>query len=592
MARAQMSNATDVQSSLGASCESSRHSRNQGLKARRGSRILGSLYFFFAMRARKRPMFRLEDAATEPLLWRLLDDHPHSIAIFRPDGRPGYLNRSFFRLLAIAPERSAEFAAGYCIFADEVIAREGLSELVRRAFSGEAVVLPTIRLEVYDATEYEPRQLWVHGQLYPLRANDGHIERVAWIQEDVSDRVIGRRHEQELRDRIHDSQKSETMTVLAAGVAHDFNNLLTAIMGNADLARERVPGNPLMSLAMERIVVASTRAGELCNQLVAFAGRGDFVRRPVDLSVLLDDAVPLLEAAVLQRIEIVKEIEDDLPPVHADPTQLRQVLMNLLTNAAEAISEGAEKAIVTVGARRVPPPPELQGDDRGEGERPLHDYVLLQVADNGAGMTSEAATKVFEPFFTTKSPSTSGDSKRRNRGLGLAVVRSIVRRHGGDISLSSELGRGTSFDIYLPVSGEGRQREATGQQHALRHGSVGVPPTGRVLIVDDEPAVRMLAKAVLEYAGYATLSAINGSEALELYAAHKDELLAILLDLNMPGIHGRKVYEELRKSDERIPVLLSSGLEGWTPPPGRHRFLAKPYRPQDLLDELATLLGG
>jgi len=382
----------------------------------------------------------------------------------------------------------------------------------------------------------------------------------------------------ELRTQIQYAQKLEGLGVLAGGIAHDFNNLLTAILGNASSALMKLPRESEVRGNLEQIETASLRAAELVNQMLAYSGKAKFVVKPLDFSALVEEMGRLLQAAISKKVVVQYDLDRDLPRVAADAGQLRQVVMNLMTNASEAIGDQNGDIVVKTAAlwtNRQYLADTYVDDQLREGV-----YVYVEVTDSGCGMDNTTQEKLFEPFFTTKF---SG------RGLGLAAVLGIVRGHGGAIKIDSEPNNGTTIRVLLPSSSakveqQEKHRETPGLQASHHVGS-------KILVVDDEQGVRSVSQMILENAGFSVLTAKDGGEGLEVFLKHKEEIHAVLLDLTMPQMDGEEVFRQLRRICPKTPVILSSGyneqvLEDRFEDCGFAGFLQKPYGAEQLIEKL------
>ena len=343
-------------------------------------------------------------------------------------------------------------------------------------------------------------------------------------------------------ERLRQSQKLESLGVLAGGIAHDFNNLLTGILGNTSLAIDMLPPGSEVASILSEIVAASERAAHLTRQMLAYSGKGRFIVEPVDLSRLAHDMTKLLQASISKKVTVGLQLGRDLPPVEADAGQMQQVIMNLVINAAEAIGE--DNGIVTVrtsvqnvSARYIRQ--ELNGAEIAPGE-----YVRLEVLDTGCGMDEATQAKIFDPFFSTKFT---------GRGLGLAAVAGIVRSHQGAMKVVSAPGKGSSFLVLLPA---GRAQKGAPAEPAPpdEHRGAGV-----VLVVDDEEVVLRAASLALTHHGYTVLEADSGQAAIEILAREKDRVALALLDLSMPGMSGLETLPELRRIKPDLAVIISSG---------------------------------
>jgi PAS domain S-box-containing protein len=348
--------------------------------------------------------------------------------------------------------------------------------------------------------------------LSPLRDATGALAGAATIARDIRDRKL-------LEHRLLSLQKIESLGALAGGIAHDFNNLLTGVLGNASLALDELEPDHGARPMVSEVIRAADRAAHLTSQLLAYAGLGRFVLASFDLSEFVRDNRELLEATVSKNVELRFELADGLPRIEADPSQIQQLLVNLVVNGAEAIGIGrtGEVRIVT----------------RQEETDSEHRHVCLEIGDDGCGMDQRTLARIYDPFFSTKFT---------GRGLGLAAVSGIVRSHNGRMEVTSEPGRGTTFRVFLPSAG--RQREQS-------------PRT--VLVVDDEEIVRTTARLALEKHGFKVLQAEDGIAAVQVFESNLYEISAVLLDLAMPGMNGEHVIPRLRALRPDIPILVMSG---------------------------------
>jgi PAS domain S-box-containing protein len=372
---------------------------------------------------------------------------------------------------------------------------------------------------------------------------------------DGAQKVIGASHiarditeRKELEEQLRQSQKLESLGVLAGGLAHDFNNLLTGIMGNASLAMQDLRRHDPAWTAMGEVLQASERAALLVRQMLAYAGKGRFVIEPVNLAAQVTEITPRIRTSISRLTDLELRLDHDLPAVEADRAQIQQLILNLTTNAAEAIGDQPGAITIKTCGRDI------------DGER----QVVLEVKDTGCGMDAETQARAFDPFFTTKFT---------GRGLGLAAVRGIIRTHGGTISVESAPGKGSTFTIVLPAMALPDQLAIV---DSVLHGD------GNILVVDDEELVRAMARFTLERCGYTIEVAADGKSAVEAFASRPGDFAAVLLDLTMPVMDGEEAMEKIRKIRADIPVLLSSGyseVEAVRRFQGRGLagFLQKPY---------------
>jgi PAS domain S-box-containing protein len=363
----------------------------------------------------------------------------------------------------------------------------------------------------------------------------------------------------ELEEQFREAQKFETVGELAAGVAHDFNNLLTSIMGNASLILGELPPDSGYRDRLRDVVHASHRAADLTRQLLAYSGKGRHFMQKVELSGLVRRIRELIEAAIPKKISLQLQLAPDLPSTEADANQVQQIVLNLVSNAAEAIADGIGVITITTG-------PDAEGG------------VFLEVADTGCGMDPETRARIFDPFFTTKFT---------GRGLGLAAVAGIVRSHKGTIRVTSTPHQGSAFRVCFPS--EAPVAKPVSAESAASSG----PHT--VLVVDDEEMVRRVAQASLEIRGHKVLLAHNGLEAIRTAAEHP-EIGIVLLDLTMPVMGGEEAIDRILAIRPGAKVIVSTGY-GQREAAARFSrkkvagFLQKPYTSKQLADKIGSALG-
>ncbi len=342
--------------------------------------------------------------------------------------------------------------------------------------------------------------------------------------------------------KLEETQRLEGLGMLAGGVAHDFNNILTGILASASLAgMDVVPGTEV-SQHLKRIEENSLRAAGLCQQLLVYAGKGQVSAAALDLNVLLKETLQLLHASVPKDAELTLDLTPTLPAIAGDAARLRQVFMNLVLNAAEALGTGPRRIRLSTGIATLSEATLAKTAFRGEAK--AGDYVTVEVTDTGVGMTPETLSRIFEPFFTTKFT---------GRGLGLCAVLGIVRGHGGAMHVDTEQARGTTFRVYLPV--------AAPPSAILVEPRVTAAPKGkgRVLVVDDEEPVRLVAAAAIQRQGFEAEVAADGVEAVALMERGPIGFAGVLLDMAMPKMDGLTTLVNLRKIQPGLPVILMSG---------------------------------
>ncbi len=420
---------------------------------------------------------------------------------------------------------------------------------------------------------------WVEDTGAALFDEAGAVFRLTGMVKDVTRRKLAEEEHRALTERIAQTQRIESLGVLAGGVAHDFNNLLVGILGNADLALLDLPAESPARSRLEGIELAARRAADLARQMLAYSGRGRFVVDRLDLRKLLEEIAHLMEVSISKKAVLKYSFADDVPAIEGDATQIRQVMMNLITNASEAIGEHSGIISVSTGAMycdRAYLAETYLDDDLPPGV-----YAFIEVSDTGAGMDDETAHRIFEPFFTTKFT---------GRGLGLAAALGIVKGHSGALKVYSEPGKGTTFKILFPAV-EGTTAGdllPSGDPDAARSG-------GTVLLVDDEETVRLVGSAMLRRGGFDVITAQDGRAALAMFAQRHGEVDCVILDLAMPNMDGEETYRELRAVDPDVRVLLSSGYneqDAINRFAGKRLagFIQKPYRAEELIQAVRAVI--
>jgi two-component system cell cycle sensor histidine kinase/response regulator CckA len=410
---------------------------------------------------------------------------------------------------------------------------------------------------------------------YPQFLHGEIIGRVLSFR-DVTARVSAEKERLALERKLLDAQKLESLGVLAGGIAHDFNNLLAAVLGNVSLAAMQIPPHSPARPFLTSIETTTHRAAELCKQMLAYSGKGRFVVQPVDINALIREMAELLRISIGNNISLSFNLAPEVQPVAADATQIRQVVMNMILNAAEAIG-AAKPGVISLRSGVCQMSQAALAEAFLAPELPAGEYMYVEVADSGCGMDAATVARIFDPFFTTKFT---------GRGLGLAAVLGIVRGHRGAIKVDSEPGNGTTFRVLLPH--EKSAVAATPRPPAPKL-------SGRLLLVEDDETLRVLQVRMIESIGMSALSAGNGPEALELFRSDPTGFAAALMDLSMPGMSGEELCAELFALRPDLPILLMSGFENADviqrcSQKGSVRFLQKPFMPADLAREISLLL--
>ena len=486
-------------------------------------------------------------------------------------------------------------AAGHCTYANprlQQIIGLGEATLLTRGFASRVHPHDVAQANAWlglgsDAHDFRGEfrlaldggvERWVLAHSAAIRDDGGAIIGRVGTLDDITEARRAEAGRLQLEQKMLHAQKLESLEVLAGGIAHDFNNLLVGVLGNASLALLDLPVESPAHAPVADIERAAQRASDLTRQMLAYSGRGQFVVEPVDVSELVAEMGSLLRTVLSKRADIVFDLVATLPLIKADATQIRQVVMNLITNASDAVGERGGQICLRTGRQTVDADAMQQsylGDQLMPGE-----YVFVEVGDTGDGMSPETLGRIFEPFFTTKFT---------GRGLGLAATLGIVRGHRGGIHITTAPGEGSTFRVLLPAA------------HSLQ--AVGTPGSasevadvlGAVLVIDDDETVRVVARRLLERRGFRVVVAADGIEGVALFGASEDRFALVLLDLTMPRLGGAATLLQLRALDPDVRVVLTSGY--------RERevaaqftgielagFVQKPFRAEELYAAVARAL--
>jgi len=491
---------------------------------------------------------------------QMLDQVSDAVSVHDLQGRITYWNEAAHRLFGWASE--------------EILGKNAFEVL----YHGDPELLPIIRRETEAGRAWSGEltkvarsgtTLVVEHRRTILRDSNGTITGYLCLDIDITER--------KKRERVaHRSQRLESIGTLAGGIAHDLNNVLTPLLMGANLlASGRVSAN--QQGLLQTMVASAHRGADLVKQLLSFAGGIQGQRSPVRMDKLIAEVRGLLEHTFPKSIRIQTAAAVNCPPVVGDATELTQILMNLCINARDAMPNGgtlmieATAIVLNGNASQMHP-------DAHPGT-----YTLVKVVDTGCGMSAAVLDRIFDPFFTTKEVG-------KGTGLGLATTQGIVKNHGGFIIVYSELGRGSTFSIYLPAS-----LTPVSADDATNTLSAASGCGRTVLVVDDEAFILKLASITLTSAGFRVLTAADGSAAIELFRQHHREIACVLLDMMMPGLDGLQTLDELRKIDPSISIIACSGLrtaqrEAEALERGAKAFLPKPYSDDQLLQTLSVLL--
>jgi two-component system, cell cycle sensor histidine kinase and response regulator CckA len=492
-------------------------------------------------------------------LLKIIDTTTDFILTAHLDGRVIYANAALLRLLGL-PDLSALRGRSWdVVFPEETLKKIQSETLLAVTREGHCQG----ELKLRDA---QNRTITASKVAVLHREEESDEATVSFVMRDVTRQKIAEAENIENERKMLHIQKSESLGVLAGGIAHDFNNLLTAMLGNASLARLDIPDNSPAQVSLSQIETAATRAAELCQQMLAYAGRSPLSVAEVDVTKLIEETRQLLQVSIGKKTQIELQLSQPLPVIRAAPAQMQQIVMNLVLNASEAIGEKTGRIVIRTHSRHFEASElnrEFLSTSLAAGS-----YVLIEVSDNGCGMSRETMARIFEPFFTTKFT---------GHGLGLAAVMGIVRSHGGGISVTSTPGTGSTFTVAFPAAQESSPPVA-----------VSRPPfpagqaAGLALVVDDESHVRELVARILTTLGFTVVTAVDGLQAVEIFQKEADKLRIVLLDLTMPKMDGEAAFLEMNRINPQVPVVLMSGFSEKltlarfvaTKPAG---FLAKPF---------------
>lgn len=459
------------------------------------------------------------------------------------------------------------------ILSDYSLPRFSVAEALR-ILEARQLDIPFILVSATIGEEAAVAAMKAGARDFVMKQNIGRL--VPAVEREIREAQL-RRERRVLEEKLRETQKLESLGLLAGGVAHDFNNLLTGILGNASLAVEMWdPPEPARSMLRD-VINAGERAAELTRQLLAYAGKGRFFIQPMDFSGAVREVAGLMRSSLPRTVELSLELAEDLPPLEGDASQVRQLVMNLVMNAGEAIGNAHGRVVVSTGMRELTAE-QLQRGAAAEGLLP-GPYLCLEVRDNGCGMDEETRRQIFDPFFTTKFI---------GRGLGLAAARGIVRSHRGIIEVESEPGKGSVFRVLLPAAEMRKPAPPPAK-------SLPAPPANGacILVVDDEEVIRRTARTALESSGFGVIEARDGAEGVRLFSRNRERVALVLLDLTMPHMPGEEAFREMKRIRPDAPILVSSGYDEQDSKarfPGSVDFIHKPYTAAGLVEKVHQTL--
>jgi len=492
---------------------------------------------------------------SQHLLQAITDNSTTLIAVTDPEDRFLLVNKSFEKVMGIDQDEALHRSPRALLPAEVA---EPYVATTRTAWAEQRVA----ERELSFLADGERRTYFLVA--FPLRAAGSAPYGVGVVATDLTDVKRAQHVRAELEAQVQHAQKLESLGLMAGGIAHDFNNVLTSLLGNTELAAQFVEDGSKASKYLDRVVTATKQASNLTSQMLAYAGKASFHQELLELNAVVREMTELVRASIPKKITFRTDLVESETTIETNRAQLSQLVMNLVTNAAEAVGQGAGCVTVRTGA---------EADDPGT--------VWLEVSDTGVGMDDKTRERIFDPFFSTKGP---------GRGLGLAAVQGIVRSAGGELTVSSTLGEGSTFDVRFP-----RARRALAVDQEAAAGEEGFAGHGKILVVDDEPMVRHAARNLLEAAGFSVIECKNGLEAVDLYREKRGEIDAVILDMTMPGMSGAEALDAIRGIDGNAPVILTSGYDredtaAYLRELESVEFLQKPYRARTLFAKLARVL--
>jgi PAS domain S-box-containing protein len=484
----------------------------------------------------------------------------------------------------IEKDLTVGFTSGQEFKKQNLDARKYVGLTLEQVFADKAPAVRKHYLKTFEGEE-QSFELFIHSQYQryktvPLYAPDGSIPRILCVVENITEQKRSEEERIKIEARLQQAEKLESLGILTGGIAHDFNNLLMGVLGNADLALLRLSEASPIRPYIQDMLEASQKAADLVRQMLAYSGKGRFVIKTVNLSEIVDEMAHLLETSISKDTSLILNLDQNLPAIEVDITQVQQIIMNMVINAKEAVGKKKNGAIaISTGVEKCDAGYLSRGclrEHLREG-----DYVYLEISDNGCGMDKETKARIFDPFFSTKFT---------GRGLGLSAVLGIVRGHGGELILESEPENGTTFKVLFPALGSGRvvsEKQSDKIEDEWRG-------SGTVLLVDDEKWILSTVDPMLRGMGFDVITAVNGRECIDLIEANQGKIKCVLLDLTMPEKSGEEVVKEIGKKQIRVPIILSSGYDEQAILERFKRdeiagFIQKPYRTADLREALRKL---
>ena len=423
--------------------------------------------------------------------------------------------------------------------------------------------------ETFQITRPNGTRSWIRNRAFPVRDDAGVVYRVVGIAEDITE-------QRKIEAQFLRAQRLESIGTLAGGIAHDLNNVLAPIMLSIAFL-QMGETDPQKLEVLETIETSARHGADMVKQVLTFARGTDGERISLQMRDVIDDVVKIARKTFPRNIETRVSLPSDLWRVNGDSSQLHRVLLNLVVNARDAMPQGGKIRIAA--ANRIIEPQDLALNPDAK----LGPAIMIEIEDTGAGMTADVLAKIFDPFFTTK-------ERGRGTGLGLSTSLTIIKSHGGFVRADSEPGRGSRFSLGLPAEGGAKPATVAEKAADLPRGQGQL-----VLLVDDEPNVLSITSGILKAFGYRVMTAVDGADAVGMFASHKDEIAVVLTDMMMPVMDGLATARVLRRMRPHVPIILASGLGGdgrmgQATEAGIRDFLHKPYTTETLLKTLAEVL--
>lgn len=510
----------------------------------------------------------------EELFRLIFDQSPLGTALVSLDYRFLRVNAAFCRMTGYSAEELTGLTFPEITYPDDLSA--DLAQ-VRRLIAGT--------IDHYTLDKRYMRKdgelIWVGLSRGILRDQSGAARYFLSQIEDLTERRMAEAQRLRVEQQLQASQRLESIGTLAGGIAHDFNNLLTSVQGYAELALEHLAPEQATQHDLEQLMIGVRHMVDLTQQLLAYAGKGSQTLRPLALNSVIQEIEQLLQVSITRALTLEISLTPELPPMNGDITQIRQVVLNLITNAADSMQGRSGKIEVRTGLAELTRE-ELEEWQTG-GTLPAGQYLVLTVADHGCGMDAATVRRIFEPFFSTKA---------MGRGLGLASVQGIVRRHKGALRVMSTPGEGTTVQVCFPVFRNGSVVYAP-ERTVAGGAEVG---QGMILVIDDEASVRTIAQRMLQHFGYQVQLAENGEAGLGIIPSIYPQVRMVLVDLTMPNMSGEVVAQAIKAQWPQLPVLLMSGysaveLTSMAPRLGIDGVLQKPFTLATLRTALDGVLG-